>query len=109
MERRDSTVLSHSCLSSSTTSMFQSGRTMSTSWIVACSRSSTTWNSVPLPGSLSTSMVPPMASMMYLVMAMPRPLPSVLRTRALSSRLKESKMRSLYSGVMPMPVSRIRM
>ena len=62
-------------------------------------------NSEPFPSSLSTSMMPPMASTMYLVIAMPRPLPSVLRTRALSSRTKDSKMRALNSGVMPMPVS----
>ena len=46
-----------------------------------------------------------MASTMYLVMAMPRPLPSVFRTRVLSSRTKDSKMCSLNSWVMPMPLS----
>ena len=46
-----------------------------------------------------------MASTMYLVMVMPRPVPSVRWTRALSSRVKESKIRVWNSGDMPMPVS----
>ena len=49
-----------------------------------------------------------MASTMYLVMAMPRPEPSVFWTRVSSSRLKESKITFWYSWDMPMPVSLTR-
>ena len=49
-----------------------------------------------------------MASTMYLVMVMPSPEPSVRRTRALSSRTKDSKILALNSGVMPMPESLMR-
>ena len=105
MDFRDAAVLSHSCRSSSTTSMAQLGSTMSASGISAFSISRATWKEVPSPGALVTSMRPPMASTMYLVMAMPRPLPSVFRTRVLSSRTKDSKMCSLNSWVMPMPLS----
>ena len=34
-----------------------------------------TMNSLPLPGSLSMAMVPPIRSTMFLVMDMPRPVP----------------------------------
>ena len=34
-----------------------------------------TMNSLPLPGSLSMAMVPPIKSTMFLVMDMPRPVP----------------------------------
>lgn len=46
-----------------------------------------------------------MASTIYLVMAMPRPVPSIFCTRALSSRAKESKIWRWNSSDMPMPVS----
>ena len=51
-------------------------------------------------------MSPSMASTMYLVMVMPRPVPSIFRTRLLSSRTKDSKIRFWNSSLMPMPVSR---
>ena len=98
-------ALSHSSSSPAATSTSQGGRSISSSWTRAFSRSRVTRNSVPLSCSLSTSMEPCMASMMYLVMAMPRPEPSVFWTRRSSSREKESKMCSLNSGDMPMPVS----
>ncbi len=106
MEDRDATVDSQSCLSSSTTSIFQLGRIMSSSITSAFSRSSVTENSVPCPCRLLTSMEPPMASTtINLVMAMPSPVPSVRWTRALSSRAKESKMCSINWLDIPMPVS----
>ena len=106
MEPKADTVDSHSCRSSSTTSIFQLGRTISSSITCAFSRSRVTENRVPLPCLLSISMVPPMASTtMYLVMAMPRPVPSVRWTRALSSRAKESNICFWKSWDMPMPVS----
>ena len=46
-----------------------------------------------------------MASTIYLVMAIPRPVPSVFWTRVLSSRAKESKIFAWNSGLMPMPES----
>ena len=78
MEDRAATVDSHSWRSSSTTSIFQLGRIMSSSMTRAFSRSSVTVKVVPWPCLLSMSMEPPMASTtMYLVMDMPRPVPSV--------------------------------
>ena len=105
MEPRAFTVLSQSSLSSSTTSMFHGGRTISASGASAISMSRVRRNSVPSPCFDFTFISPPMASTMYLVMAMPRPVPSVLWTRALSSRAKESKICSINSGDMPMPLS----
>ena len=71
----------------------------------AASRSRVTWKQLPLSRWLETVMVPPISSTMYLVMAMPRPVPSVRWTRALSSRAKESKIFFWNSSDMPMPVS----
>jgi hypothetical protein len=45
-----------------------------------------TLNSVPVPGVLFTSMVPPWAVMMALQMARPRPVRPSMRERALSAR-----------------------
>ena len=62
-------------------------------------------NSEPLPFSVSSSMVPPMSSVRFLVMDMPRPVPWILSTASVFSREKESKMCSANSGDMPKPLS----
>ena len=106
MDFRDSTMLWHNCSSSSTTIIFHSGSTISTSWISAFSKSSVTWNSLPSPNLLLTSIEPPMASTtIYFVIAIPRPVPSVFCTLALSSRLNDSKIFFWYSSDIPIPLS----
>ena len=61
----------------------------------------------PLPCSLSAEIWPPIISMMFLVMAMPSPVPSTLLTVAVRSRSKGSKTWGRKSLLMPMPVSRM--
>ena len=58
---------------------------MSTSEGSAFSRSRITWNLDPLFSSLSTVILPSMASTMCFVIAMPSPAPSVLCTRMVST------------------------
>ena len=67
-----------------------------------------TMNSLPLPGSLSMEMVPPIRSTMLLVMDMPSPVPGMRLTVALSSRANCSKMCAWNSSLMPMPLSLTR-
>ena len=67
-----------------------------------------TTNSVPTPCRLLTSMVPFIISTMFLVMAMPRPVPWMPLVVELRSRSKGSKMRETNSSLMPMPVSLMR-
>ncbi len=81
---------------------------MSSIFDTAFSKSRITWNSLPLPGSLQSSMVPPMASTIHFVIAIPRPVPSVLSTWAVFSRVNVSKIVFWNSGVMPIPLSRTR-
>src|SRR4029453_10931717 len=59
-----------------------------------------TANSVPRPGSLTTSIVPACASTIFLEIAMPRPVPFSLVVK------KGLKMRASLSGPMPAPLSR---
>src|SRR5215470_6973018 len=61
-------------------------------------------NVVPLPGSDSTQIRPPCRSMIFLQIARPTPVPGYVRR--LCNRWKMTKMRSAYSGSMPMPLSR---
>ena len=58
---------------------------------VSMGNSSTTSKRVPLPVALSTLMEPPIRSTMFLVMAMPRPVPCTLLVPERSSRVKGSK------------------
>ena len=67
-----------------------------------------TMNSLPLPGSLSRVMVPPIRSTMFLVMERPRPVPWMPLTVELSSRVNSSKMCFWNSLLMPMPLSLMR-
>ena len=105
MDSREAATLMHNRSSSSTTSMFQPGSFLSVSGSFAFAKSSTTWNSVPLPCLLRTEMVPPIASTIYLLIDMPSPEPSVFCTRTLSSLLKESNIFFWYSSDIPIPVS----
>ena len=61
--------------------------------------------SVPLPGAVMTSMVPPIRSTMLLVMDIPRPVPSIPLTVDVRSRSKALNIRSANSLDMPMPLS----
>ena len=65
-------------------------------------------NSVPLPCSVRTSMVPPIISTMFLVIAMPRPVPWMRLTVELRSRSKGSNTCCAKVWLMPIPVSLIR-
>lgn len=78
---------------------------MASSASAAVCRSSVTQNSLPRSRWLATVMVPFISSTMYLVMAMPRPVPSVRCTRWVSSRAKDSKIFFWNSSDIPMPVS----
>ena len=53
-------------------------------------KSSTTSKRVPLPSWLCSVMTPPIMSTMFLVMAMPRPVPCTLLVTEFSARLKDS-------------------
>ena len=64
-----------------------------------------TLNSVPTPCSLLTEMEPFIMSTMFLVMAMPRPVPWMRLMVELRSRSKGSKMWETNSSLMPIPVS----
>ncbi len=64
-------------------------------------------NSVPVPGSLLTEIAPFIISTIFLVMAMPKPVPWMPLMVEFRSRSKGSKMCSTNSWLMPMPVSRI--
>ena len=61
---------------------------------------------LPRPGALSTVMVPPMRATSRAAMVRPRPVPPYLRVVEVSSCSNARKMRSCWSGGMPMPVSR---
>ena len=62
-------------------------------------------NVVPLPSSLSTVISPSIMSTMFLVMAMPSPVPWMPLTVLERSRSKGSKTWARNSRLMPMPVS----
>ena len=68
-------------------------------------RSMRTSKQLPCPSSLSTSMVPPIASTRFLVIAIPRPVPCILLVTELSARVKASKIVSLKSADIPIPLS----
>ncbi len=104
-------TLSQVLKSSSTTRAFRPSSSVifSTGRCSACTRSGTRMiNSVPLPGSVRISMVPPIISTMFLVIAMPRPVPWIRLTVELRSRSKGSKIFFANSGLMPMPLSLTR-
>ena len=60
---------------------------------------------LPFPSSLVTEMVPSIMSTMFLVMAMPSPVPWMPLTVLVRSRSKGSKTWARNSLLMPMPVS----
>ena len=60
---------------------------------------------LPLSTSLETSMVPPISSTMFFVIAIPSPVPCTLFVVLFSALVKASKILSRYSGVMPYPSS----
>ena len=62
-------------------------------------------NSVPLPFSVITVIVPPIMSMMFLAMDIPRPVPCILLTVEVRSRSKGLNIFSANSWLMPIPVS----
>ena len=104
-------TLSQVLKSSSTTSAFtpSSAAIFSTGLRSDWMRSGTqTINSVPFPCSVWISMVPPIMSTMFLVMAIPRPVPCVLLTVEVRSRSNGSKIFLTNSGLMPMPLSLTR-
>ena len=68
-------------------------------------RSMRTSKQLPCPNSLSTSMVPPIASTRFLVIAIPSPVPCILFVRELSARVNASKIVSLKSADIPIPLS----
>lgn len=81
--RRISGAISRFSLLSSTTSAFKpSGSVIfSTGRCSACVRMGKQMiNSVPLPCAVCTLMVPPIISTMFLVIAIPRPVPWILNT-----------------------------
>ena len=63
---------------------------------------------VPLPGSLSTVMSPPIIWQNFRLIARPRPVPPNLRVVEASACANAWKSRPICSGVMPMPVSLTR-
>ena len=64
-----------------------------------------TVNTVPRPGSLSTSIVPPISETTDWAMESPSPVPSTDSVRESCSRAKGSKTCAKNSGAMPQPVS----
>ena len=60
----------------------------------------------PRPGSLCTISSPPMRRHSFRLIASPSPVPPNCRVVDVSAWVKASKMRSCWSGAMPMPVSR---
>ena len=104
-------TLSQVLKSSSTTSAFRpsSAGIFSALRCSACMRSGTrTINSEPLPGAVCPSMVPPIISTMFLLMAIPSPVPCILLTVEVRSRSKGSKIFWANSGLIPMPLSLTR-
>ena len=67
--------------------------------------SSSTWKRLPLSTSLETSIVPPISSTIFFVIAMPSPVPCTLLVVLFSALVKASKIVFKYSGVMPYPSS----
>ncbi len=63
-------------------------------------------NSEPLPSSLLTWIVPPIASTRFLTIGSPSPLPRCSLLRAECSRANGSNRCSRNSSLMPMPLSR---
>jgi hypothetical protein len=61
--------------------------------------------SVPFPGEVSTSMIPPIKSMMLLVMDSPRPVPSTPLMVEVDSRSKALNILSANAFDIPMPLS----
>ena len=104
-------TLSQVLKSSSTTSAFRPSSSVifSTGRCSACVRMGRQMiNSLPLPCAVCTSMVPPIISTIFLVIAMPRPVPCIRLTVEVRSRSKGSKIFWANSGLMPMPLSLMR-
>lgn len=68
-------------------------------------KSMRTSKQLPSPSSLSTSMVPPIASTRFLVIAIPSPVPCILFVMEFSARVNASKIVFLKSADIPMPLS----
>ena len=97
-------ALKHRSSLLSTTRSRQGGRTISSSSIVAFSRSRITWNSLPSPCLLFTSMVPPIISTITFVIDIPSPVPSIFCT-FISSLEKVSNILFWNSSDIPIPLS----
>ncbi len=67
--------------------------------------SRSTRNRVPLFTSLETLIVPPISSTIFLVIAIPSPVPCTLLVVLFSALVNASKIVSKYSGVIPKPLS----
>ena len=102
-----STALRQVCLSSSTIRLFIPSQAFGTcSSGASCSLSGmVTVNTVPLPGLLSTCISPFIRSMMFLVMAIPRPVPATFMPAWSWARSKGWKICSRNDGSIPTPVS----
>ena len=104
-------TLSQVSKSSSATSAFHPA-----SSAIRSSRRSSVWsrsatrmmNSAPLSGSVRISMVPPIISTIFLVIAIPSPVPCILLTVEVLSRSKGSKILCANSGLIPIPLSLTR-
>ena len=96
------------CASSSTTSAlapFSSGTGSRFTISPDVSHSSIIVNSVPFPVSLSTWIVPPIMSTMFLVIAIPRPVPPIPFSVTVCSLEKESNTCFRNSLDIPIPLS----
>ena len=104
-------TLSQVLKSSSTTrarQSFSSGMSFRSLGPAHSRKVSRTTNSEPTPLALFTVMEPFIISTMFLVMAIPRPVPWMPLVVELRSRSKGSKMWLTNSSLMPMPVSRMQ-
>ena len=100
-----SAIYSHMTASSSVTMILNPGNSPFINWFSTIFSGSSTLKQVPFPNSLVTSIVPPIISTNLFVIAIPRPVPSVLSTRLSRSLLNAVKIWARYSGFMPIPVS----
>ena len=62
-------------------------------------------NFEPLPSSLSTVISPPIIWIIFCVIAMPSPVPCILLVLTSSTLENGSKIRSIYSAGIPIPLS----
>ena len=78
---------------------------LTTSWSLTIFKSNKISKQLPLPFSLSTSIVPPIASNKFFVMAIPRPVPWILFVTLFTSLVNASKILSLKLSSIPIPLS----